>query len=79
VTDPTAASYLTIWPQGATLPLASNLNWTCGVTISNLVIAKLGAGGDSLMGATERESENQTIGSSRRAQIGTWRAPRPRF
>jgi hypothetical protein len=45
VTDTSAASFLTIWPQGATRPLASNLNWGPGVTIPNLVTVKLGTGG----------------------------------
>jgi hypothetical protein len=45
VTATTASSFLTIWPQGVTRPLASNLNWTHGVTIPNLVIVKLGTGG----------------------------------
>ncbi len=44
VTDTTAASFLTIWPEGATRPLASNLNWGPGVTIPNLVTVKLGTG-----------------------------------
>lgn len=42
VTDTTAASFLTIWPQGAALPTASNLNWSPGETIPNLVTVKLG-------------------------------------
>jgi hypothetical protein len=44
VTATTATSFLTIWPQGATRPLASNLNWTRGVTVPNLVIVRLGTG-----------------------------------
>lgn len=43
--SPTAASYLTVWPAGQSRPLAANLNFTAGVTISNLVIAKVGANG----------------------------------
>jgi hypothetical protein len=45
VTNTTAQSYLTVYPAGATQPLASDLNWTAGVTVPNLVIAKLGATG----------------------------------
>src|SRR5439155_26518668 len=30
VTEPTAASYLTVWPSGATRPTASNLNFGAG-------------------------------------------------
>jgi hypothetical protein len=42
VTNTTAASYLTAWPTGTTQPLVSNLNWTAGVTIANLVEVTLG-------------------------------------
>jgi hypothetical protein len=42
VTDTTDASFLTIYPQGVTRPLASNLNWSAGQTIANLVTVKLG-------------------------------------
>ena len=45
VTDPDADGYLTIWPCDAPRPLASNLNYTHGQTIPNLVISKLGSGG----------------------------------
>lgn len=45
VTDPAADGYLTIWPCDAPQPLASNLNYTHGQTIPNLVISKLGTGG----------------------------------
>ena len=36
-TSPSAASYLTAWPAGTTQPLASNLNFTAGETVPNLV------------------------------------------
>ena len=36
VTDTTASSYLTLWPADVQRPLASNLNWTPGVTVANL-------------------------------------------
>lgn len=45
VTNTTAQSYLTVHPAGEPQPLASNLNWAPGETVSNRVIAKLGAGG----------------------------------
>jgi len=37
VTNPTAASYLTLFPTGVTRPTASNLNFTPGQTVPNLV------------------------------------------
>lgn len=45
VTEPTAYSYLTVWPSGQTRPPASNLNFATGETVPNLVVVKLGAGG----------------------------------
>jgi fibronectin type III domain protein len=45
VTDTTAASYLTLWPDGTTQPLASDLNWIPGDTVPNLIVVKLGADG----------------------------------
>jgi serine protease len=44
-TSTTAASYLTVWPDDAAQPLASNLNWVAGQTVPNLVEVKLGADG----------------------------------
>lgn len=38
-------SFLTVWPKGTTRPLASNLNFTAGVSVPNLVVAKVGDGG----------------------------------
>ncbi|MDQ1412186.1 MAG: hypothetical protein QOE07_774 [Acidimicrobiaceae bacterium] len=43
--DPTAASFLTVWPTGEARPNASNLNFPAGQTIPNLVIAKVGSNG----------------------------------
>ncbi|MEU0674864.1 S53 family peptidase [Streptomyces sp. NPDC006172] len=37
VTAPTSNGFLTVWPDGTTLPNASNLNWTAGQTVANLV------------------------------------------
>ena len=45
VTDPTATGYVTTWPAGEARPLASNLNFTPGQTVPNLVVVKVGAGG----------------------------------
>jgi hypothetical protein len=45
-TDPTASSYVTVYPDGETRPTASNLNFTAGETIPNLVIVPVGADGD---------------------------------
>ncbi|MFJ9575222.1 protease pro-enzyme activation domain-containing protein [Streptomyces sp. NPDC101191] len=36
-TAPTSGGFLTVWPDGTTLPNASNLNWTAGQTTANLV------------------------------------------
>jgi Fibronectin type III domain len=44
-TNTTAASYLTVWPAGLPRPLASNLNWTAGATVPNLVEVALGVNG----------------------------------
>jgi uncharacterized protein YkwD len=46
VTGPSAASYLTVFPTGEAVPAASNLNFTPGQTVPNLVVAKLGANGN---------------------------------
>jgi hypothetical protein len=46
VTGTSAASYLTLFPSdAASQPLASDLNWTVGLTVPNLVVVKLGADG----------------------------------
>jgi hypothetical protein len=37
VTQPTAGGYLTVYPHGAALPLSSNLNFSAGQTVPNLV------------------------------------------
>ena len=44
VTNPTAASVLTVYPGGKPLPLASNLNYLTGQTIPNMVLVPLGPG-----------------------------------
>ncbi|MEZ5142560.1 MAG: hypothetical protein R2726_08610 [Acidimicrobiales bacterium] len=45
VTGPSAPSHLTVFPAGESPPNASNLNFSAGQTVPNLVIAKVGAGG----------------------------------
>ena len=45
VTEPTGTGYVTVFPTGEPQPLSSNLNFTPGLTVPNLVIAKVGAGG----------------------------------
>ncbi|MEZ5142956.1 MAG: hypothetical protein R2726_10620 [Acidimicrobiales bacterium] len=45
VTSTTAASFLSIYPNGTTRPLVSSLNWTAGQTIPNAVTVKVGASG----------------------------------
>jgi hypothetical protein len=45
VTDPEGAGYLTVYPCAANMPLASNLNFDAGQTISNHVTAAVDASG----------------------------------
>jgi len=42
VTEPTKASYLTVYPTGVSRPTASNLNFGVGQTVPNLVAVKVG-------------------------------------
>ena len=44
-TQPTATTYITVWPSDALRPVASNLNVENGQTIPNMVIARLGTDG----------------------------------
>ncbi|MFF9241730.1 protease pro-enzyme activation domain-containing protein [Streptomyces sp. NPDC014801] len=37
VTAPTSGGFLTVWPDGTTLPNASSVNWVKGQTVANLV------------------------------------------
>ena len=41
---PSATSHLTVWPSGAPRPVASNLNFSPGQVVANLVIVPLQAG-----------------------------------
>lgn len=45
VTEPTATSYITVYPAGASRPTASNLNMTANQTVANMVIVPVGANG----------------------------------
>ena len=44
-TNPTATSWVTVYPTGQARPLASNLNFTSTQTVANQVTVKVGAGG----------------------------------
>ena len=46
VTGATAGSFLSVYPSGATRPVASNLNFVAGQTVPNLVTVKVGADGN---------------------------------
>lgn len=45
VTNPSASSFLTVWPTGVARPTSSNVNFNGGQTVPNMVIVKLGTGG----------------------------------
>ena len=45
VTDTTSTGYLTVFPSATGRSTASNLNWTPGLTIPNLVTVKVGSNG----------------------------------
>jgi hypothetical protein len=45
VTAPTSGGYISVYPDGVTRPLASNLNFSANETVPNLVIAPVGADG----------------------------------
>ncbi|MFZ3467556.1 hypothetical protein ACODT3_39620 [Streptomyces sp. 4.24] len=45
VTDPKSDGHLTAWPSGTARPDSSNLNWTAGTTVANLVTVPVGADG----------------------------------
>ncbi len=42
---PSADGYLSVWPTGMSRPVVSNLNYSAGRNVPNLVVCKLGAGG----------------------------------
>jgi hypothetical protein len=45
VDQPTSTGFIATYPSGETRPLASTHNFTPGLTVANLVLAKVGAGG----------------------------------
>jgi hypothetical protein len=45
VADPSASSYLTVYPANGARPLASDLNWVADQVVPNQVIAQLGSNG----------------------------------
>ncbi|MFJ4680892.1 protease pro-enzyme activation domain-containing protein [Kitasatospora sp. NPDC088783] len=45
VTDPTTDGHLTVYPSGGARPSTSNLNWTAGRTVPNLVTVPVGPDG----------------------------------
>lgn len=71
VTQPTAAGYLTVWQCGSPQPLASNLNYTAGENIPNLVIAKLGTGGTVCIAG---QATTHIV-----ADVNGWFAPSPAY
>ncbi len=46
VNEPTVDGYLTLFPTGSPVPLASNLNFAAGQTVANLVTVPVGSGGN---------------------------------
>jgi len=42
---PSQAGFFTVWPCGAPMPVASNVNFTAGSVVANGVVTSLGAGG----------------------------------
>jgi hypothetical protein len=46
VTNTDAPGYITVYPDGVSPPLASNLNFVAGQTVPNLVVAPVGADGN---------------------------------
>jgi hypothetical protein len=46
VTNPTTGSFLSLWPSQTNRPTASDLNFTAGQTVPNLVVVKVGADGN---------------------------------
>jgi len=48
-TESTASSFVTVYPAGIDRPTASNLNVVAGQTVPNLVVVKVGAGGNIML------------------------------
>ena len=63
VVGPTASSYVTVFPEGTTQPVVSNLNFTAGETLANLATVPLGArGADHLQPRRERQRRRRCRG-----------------
>jgi hypothetical protein len=45
ITNPTAPSYLTVYPAGTPRPITSNINYVANQTVPNLVTVGIGSGG----------------------------------
>jgi hypothetical protein len=45
VVDPATAGFVTVYPCGTTLPNASSVNFTAGLTVANSVVSKIGGNG----------------------------------
>jgi Iron/zinc purple acid phosphatase-like protein C/Fibronectin type III domain len=45
VTQPSRGGHITVFPDGTTMPTASNLNFVAGQTVPNLVVVKVGSNG----------------------------------
>jgi hypothetical protein len=45
VTEPDAPGFVTVYPCGGVIPTASSINYAAGSTVANLVVAKIGSGG----------------------------------
>ncbi len=43
--SPSAAGFITVWPCGAAMPVASNVNFVAGSVVANGVVAPIGANG----------------------------------
>jgi hypothetical protein len=60
VTEPTAASYLTVYPQGTAPPNASNLNFLPAETTANLVVVHMSQAGQ--VSFYNREGSTHVVG-----------------
>ncbi len=45
VTEAAGSGFATVYPCGAPIPTASNINFVAGATVANMVVSKLGEGG----------------------------------
>ena len=61
VTGSTSGGWLTLYPAGKPLPIASNLNFVAGQTVPNFVTVKLGQGGKIGVNNTGLETGGGTL------------------